>query len=138
MSFTYDETLLTDRDKIRFNLQDTIESKGPRPDDANFSDGEITGLLAIEGTWQRTVAAGFEVLASAWSSKASYGAPTQVNRALSDISRAFREQAKLWRAAYGGVGTAATAGGVAVIRQDAYSDDITSVESAGLGGAEYS
>ena len=57
MAFTYLGTLATDRDKARFYLRDVKEDSGPRPADANFSDAETDGLITVEGSWQRAVAA---------------------------------------------------------------------------------
>jgi hypothetical protein len=54
--FSYNDDLDANRDKVRFWLQDTVKSKGPKPANGNFSDQEINGLITIEETWQRAVA----------------------------------------------------------------------------------
>ena len=105
MAFTYDDSLDIDRDKVRFHLQDTVEDNGPKPDNSNFSDGELDALITIEGTWQRAVAAGFEALASAWAKETSFsvfnGSFTR-----SDAARYYQKLADKWREEYGYAGGA--------------------------------
>lgn len=122
--FTYLGTLSTDRDRVRFYIQDTVEDAGPRPADANFSDSEIDGLITTEGNWQRAVAAGFERLAAEWTRHPTFKADgTQVNR--SDIAAGYRAQAQEWRKKHGTTGGGA--GSRAVTRVDGYSDDADNV-----------
>lgn len=68
MSFSFDDTLATDRDWIRFWIGDTILDFGPRPNSAarNFSNETITAVLSEEGHRVATVAALFEALKSEW------------------------------------------------------------------------
>lgn len=67
MSFTY--SLATDRGKIRLNLGDTVQNKGPRPDKRNFSDDEIDYFVSSESdNVEAATARGFETLASEWTS----------------------------------------------------------------------
>lgn len=107
MAFSYYDTLATDRDKVRFWLQDTEENKGKKPGNENFTDAELDGLLTIEGSWQRAVAGGFELLASAWQSETSFsifnGSYTR-----SDAARGYKELAETWRDKWGD-GESATA-----------------------------
>jgi len=124
MAFTYLGDLSTTRDQVRFYLQDTVENSGPRPSDVNFSDAEIDGLLTLEGSWQKAVAAGFETLASSWRRYPDFKADG-LTLSRSDIADGYAKQALEWRRRYG-YGT--TAGSRAVTRQDGYSDDIDSVE----------
>ncbi len=125
MAVTYLGTLATDRDKVRFYVQDTVEDSGPKPSDANFSDAEIDGLITAEGSWERGVAAGFETLAAAWRRYPTFKADgLSLNR--SDIAKGYDTQAKEWRRKHGGSGGGA--GSRAVTRVDGYSDDITNVE----------
>ena len=129
MAFTYDDSLSADRDKVRRWLNDVTEDSGPLPDDSNFSDNEIAGLIDAEGTWQRAVAAGFEALAMAWARYPSFKADgLSLNR--SDIAKRYQEQAEKWRADYGRTRGVNVAG---IIKLDGYSDDVTSddVEAAG-------
>ena len=125
MAFTYLGTLATDRDKARFYLRDVTEDSGPRPADANFSDAETDGLITVEGSWQRAVAAGFEALAAEWRRHPSFTADgLRLDR--SDIADGFAEQAKEWRKKYGT--SAGGVGYVAVLRVDGYSDDVDNLE----------
>jgi len=119
MTVTYLGTLATSRDKVRFYLGDKIENAGPLPNDANFSDAEIDGLITAEGSWQKAVAAGFETLAARWRRYPDFKADG-LSLSRSDIADGFLEQAKNWRRTYGrGTG----AGSRAMTRVDAYSDD---------------
>ncbi len=136
MAFTYLGTLTTDRDNVRFHLGDTAENAGPRPADANFTDAEIDGLIAAEGSWQRAVAAGFERLAAEWTRYPSFKADgLSLNR--SDIAKGYREQARAWRGDFPRPVPVYVAG---QITKDAYSDDVTSddVDTSGdYSGAEF-
>jgi hypothetical protein len=122
MAFTYDDSLSTDRDKVRRWLGDVTENSGPLPDDSNFSDNEIAGLIDAEGTWQRAVAAGFEALASAWRRYPSFKADG-LSLSRSDIADGYAEQAVEWREKYGRTKGVNVAG---IIKLDGYSDDVTS------------
>jgi hypothetical protein len=127
MSFTYTDTLAASRDKVRFYLQDTTYNGGPKPADANFSDEELDGLISVEGTWQRAVAAGFEALAAAWRRYPNFSADgLQVSR--SDIAKGYDAQAADWRTRYGAATGASRAGSRAVTRVDGYSNDVDSHE----------
>ena len=121
MAVTYTDTLLTDRDKVRFHLGDVTENAGPRPSDGNFSDAEIAGLITAEGSWQRAVAAGLERLAVEWTRNPTFKADgLTLNR--SDIAKGYREAAEIWRTQFGRTIPAYVAGQINV---DNYSDDIT-------------
>ena len=122
MAFTYDATLASDRGRVRFYLQDTLASDGPKPADVNFLDSEIDGLIAAEGSWQRAVAAGLEVLAAAWRKYPSYKSD-DLSMSSSDIADGYAEDAKVWRDNFGSAGSASTAGSRAVTRVDGYSND---------------
>lgn len=49
MSFSYDKNLSTDKDILRFKLQDNDEET------AFFEDEELEGLITIYGGWKRAV-----------------------------------------------------------------------------------
>ena len=122
MAFTYSDTLATNRDRVRFHLGDTARDAGPRPGDANFTDDEIAGMITSEGTWQRAVAAGLEVLAREWTRYPTFKADgLSLNR--SDIAKGYRDEAREWRKQYG---RSAPMRVVAQITKDAYSDDVAS------------
>lgn len=125
MAFTYVGDLSTDIDKIRFYTGDVTQGSGPRPSDGNFSDEELTGIISLEGSWQRSIAACFERLAAEWTRHPSFKADgLNLNR--SDIAKGYREDARGWRRKYGGTGGGA--GTRATTRVDGYSDDVTSHE----------
>jgi len=133
MSFTYSDDLLLERDRIRFAVGDTTEEAGPKPEDANYTDEELAGLLAIEGTWQRTAAAVFENLAGLWSRHVTFSA-AGMSANQSDIAAQYRLSATEWRQQWGG---SSTFGSVAPIRADGYSDDIDSTTTDSDLLAEY-
>jgi hypothetical protein len=127
---TYDDALSTDKDKVRFYIQDTTAGAGPKPADGNFSDDEIAGLVTAEGSWQRAVAGAFEALEAAWRRYPTFSTDgLSLNR--TDIANGYATKAAAWRKAYGNVGSTATtstrAGSHAVTRRDAYSSDIDNV-----------
>ncbi len=103
MTFTYNEDLSTDLDVIRFRVSDTTSGSGLKPDGSNFTDEEISGLLTIEGSPERTIAAIYENLATAW---ANY-VDTQIgarSEKLSQKATRYASLAKQWRDDYGSVG----------------------------------
>jgi hypothetical protein len=129
---TYDATLPADLDKVRFYLQDTVSGSGPKPADGNFTDGEITGLITVEGSWQRAVAAGFETLAAAWRRYPSFTADgLQLDR--NKIADGYAAQATVWRKAHGDSVTArggsGGAGSRSVTKIDGYSSTVTNTET---------
>lgn len=124
MAFSYDDTLSSDSDKVRFNLQDKTENSGPLPGDANFSDAEVAGLLNIEDTWQQATAAGFEALAAAWANYADLSVGPR-RESLSQIAKRYAEQAKTWRTQYGYTQRVGVSS-VGIIKKDGYSDDVPS------------
>ena len=126
MAFTYLGDLSTNREKVRFYINDRTVDSGPRPSSANFSDAEIDGLITAEGgSWQRAVAAAFDVLAGEWAVyvDTSIGPRKQ---SLSQTAAAFEKKAVRWRREHG-LG-ATRAGSRAVTRVDGYSDDVASDE----------
>lgn len=100
MTFSYDDTIATNRDKVRFWLSDTVEDAGPLPESKNFSDAEIDGLLTEEGSWQRAVAGALERLAIEWFQHPSYSADN-FNISNSHVGRNYATMAQEWRARYG-------------------------------------
>lgn len=126
MTFTYLGTLATDLDTIRFEIQDTVENSGIKPNGGNFTDEEINGVLAGEGNVNRTVANLYERLATAWSIKAN----TQVGARREDLGKIadnFRKLGQDYRNRYGyGSVTIATGFGT---RVDGYSQTIDSGEA---------
>ena len=128
MSFTYIGDLSTDLDEIRFKVNDTSENSGPKPLGANFTDEEINGLLTIEGSNDRTVAAIYENLAVVWASKVDTEVGARRESA-SQASKQYKALAKQQRDDYGfGSAQAVLTTGFAT-RKDGYSDDIDSSEA---------
>jgi len=125
VSFTYNGTLTTDMDKVRFHIGDTTNAAGPKPADVNFTDAELTGLVTLEGTWQRATAAAFENLAALWARHPSFNADG-MSSSQSDIAAQYRASAKEWRDRFGTAGTT-SCGSSAVTRSDGYSDDLDNV-----------
>lgn len=122
MAFTYSDDLSTDRDKVRFHLQDTTDGSGPKPGDGNFTDNEIDGLIEVAGSWQRAVAAGLRALASAWRRYPDFKADG-LKLSRSDIAEGYDEAAGAWEKRFGIPAPVAVAG---VVKVDGYSDDIAS------------
>jgi hypothetical protein len=125
MAVTYDPDLPTNRDKVRFYIQDTTSGSGPLPSGANFSDQEIDGVISIEGSWERAVAGLCETLAMRYARLVeTWVGPRK--ETLSDISKAFEARAKALRKMHGYAGGGAYSLGVT--RVDGYSDDVPSDE----------
>jgi hypothetical protein len=124
--FRYHDGLNTDRDKIRFHIQDTVEDSGPKPDGANFTDNELAGLLTIEGTWQKTVAACYEVLEAAWADYADISVGSR-RESFSQIADRYARKAAKWRSDFGSTATT-RAGTRHPTRIDGYSNDVASDE----------
>lgn len=103
MSFTYSPTMSSDRDKVRFHVHDTARGHGPFPDDRNFDNAEIDGLISVEGVWQRAVAAAFEALAAAWRKYPNLESD-QFGLSRSHIARGYADDAKVWRDKWGYAG----------------------------------
>lgn len=126
MAFTYSGTLATDLDYIRFKIQDTVSGDGPKPNGGNFTDEEIAGLLTVEGTANRTIAALYETLATVWADYVDSRMDVRDEK-LSQKSARYAAFAKQWRDDYGkatsGIRTSF------VTRVDGYSDDIAGDET---------
>ena len=125
MTVTYNGSLSTDKDKVRFYIGDKVVDAGPRPGDGNFTDSEIAGLITAEGSWERAIAAGFETLASEWIRYPSFQADNfAISR--SHIAKNYQAQAEYWRKRYGPASLSdvfGSPGSNAITRVDAYSDD---------------
>lgn len=120
-AFSYIGDLSTALDKVRFHLNDTDPAGGPLPQDKNFSDTELDGLISAEGSWQRAVAAGFEMLAGAWARYPDVD-DGAISLRRSNISRTYAEQAAMWRRRYGQ--PTGAFGTMTPTRVDGYSDDV--------------
>lgn len=123
MTFTYAGTLASDREKVRFYVQDTVSGSGPKPNGTNFTDEELDGLITNEGSWQRAVAGCYEALAAIWANRYDFTTEGQ-SFARSKVSERYAKSAKEWRDEYGS--SAGSAASDTVTRVDAFSDDIES------------
>lgn len=124
MTFTYTETLLTDRDKIRFAIRDVVSGSGPRPNNGNFSDAELAGLVSSEGNWQKAAAACFEALAAEYATLVDI-TTGPVRESLSQSAERYEKLAQTWRERHGSTGRA---GVRQPTRIDGYSSTIASDE----------
>lgn len=111
MTFTYLGTLATDLDFIRFKIGDTVSGSGVKPNGGNFTDEEIAGLLVIEGTKERTVAALYETLANVWGRYVDTRIGPRDEK-LSQIPASYRALAKQLRTEYGYGVSNVTAGSI--------------------------
>jgi Fe-S-cluster formation regulator IscX/YfhJ len=127
MTFTYLGNLSTDLDTIRFRVQDTVENAGVKPNSANFTDEEINGLFAFEGDVNRTVAALYEALATAWANFIDTKVGSRDEK-LSQVADRYGKLAAEARDAYGHGGASIIVSDF-VTRVDGYSDDVNSAES---------
>jgi len=125
MAFTYLGTLATNRDKVRFYLDDVTENSGPQPAGGNFTDEELDGLITAEGSWQKAVAAGYETLAGMWGQYVDISVGPR-RQSLSQTAARYEKLAQTWRRRSG---SQARAGSRAVTRVDGYSDDVASDET---------
>ncbi len=118
-----------ERDRLRLYLDDTVEDKGPFPDDRNFSDEELDDIIDYEGNLCRAQAHCLEVLASAWTRHPTFqGDGISISR--SHIGRNYSQQAEALRKKCG-YADGATMGYSPIIRVDGYSDDVDSHEVDG-------
>lgn len=127
MAFTYSEDLSNDRDKVRFNIGDTVEDAGVRPKRKNFSDAEIDAVINLEGSWQLAVANCLESLATAWAANPSYSASAashSESRQQGNLAGEFRRRAVDWRNRYGDKATTRRYAGTAkTLRSDSFTSD---------------
>lgn len=101
MAFTYD--LTTNRGKVRFNIGDTVENSGPRPDKRNFSDAEIDYLIDTETDGNTAASAlAFEILASEWAAYALTEREGEVSFDAKEVSDQYLDIANEWRNKPGG------------------------------------
>ena len=96
MTFTND--LTADRGVVRFNIGDTVENAGPRPDKRNFSDAEIDYLIATETAGNTAATAlGFETLAGEWGSYTLSERGGEGSFDAKEVSDQFFSLANYWR-----------------------------------------
>ena len=126
MTFTYLGTLATDLDKVRLYCGDSSNAPdaGIKPGGYNFQDAEINGLVTAEGSWQRAVAAVFEILAALFAQEVDEK-NDKISMMYSQKAARYQAMAKQWRDKYGtATGFAGTVTTSALTRIDGFSDDI--------------
>ncbi len=124
--YTYEDSLTTDKDKVRLYIADKVEDAGPRPEKANYSDDEINAVITAEGNWGRAVAAFFEILAAEWGQYVDMAVGPRREQ-LSQVANRYHLLSKDWRKRHGtGVGTGARAAFPTPV--DGYSQDIATDE----------
>lgn len=126
MTFTaYDDDFGADRDKVRFNIGDTQQNAGPRPDKRNFSDEEIAFALDEEDDRINGASAFlFEILASEWASYRLSERKGETQFDAKELADYYATLAAFWRKKPGGASEAELSGGlITITRTDAYTDD---------------
>lgn len=123
MAFTYVDTLLTDRDNVRFQIGDVVENDGPRPGGRNFSNEEVAATVTSEGTAGKASAGLCEVLAREWAGNAGTSWVGEIKQEYSDRSKFFSDLAADLRLQHGG-GRSAASTQIATTRVDGFSNDI--------------
>lgn len=109
MAFTYIGDLSTDLDVIRFEIGDTIEDAGIKPNNANYSDEEINGILAIEETAGRAIARLYGNIALLYAPYVDSKIGPRDEK-LSQRGKAYAALAKQWREDYPPLGVSMTSG----------------------------
>lgn len=125
--FSYETgTAATERDYIRFAIDDVKEGSGPKPESENFTDEELDMMLGVEGTWQRAVAACYEALHAAWATHVSWQGDG-LSVSMSHAAMRWNKLAEYQRKRFGGA-TGATGRSRTFIKVDGYSQDIAATE----------
>ncbi len=127
MAFTYLGDLSTDLDKVRFYTGDSSNAPGVgiKPGGVNFLDSELSGLITVEGKWQRAVAAVYEALAALFAQEVDERAEN-TSMSYSQKAKQYAALAKEWRDKHGHSTSAVTT--YSMTRVDGYSDDVPSDE----------
>lgn len=123
MTFTYSDALATDRDRIRLRTKDSQVNEGPRPDNRNFSDEEITFILTEETTVAAAIAHTFEILTAEWTPFSLSEKDKDASFNAKKLADDYRELALEWRSKPGGSADALLSGSlITLTRTDEYSD----------------
>lgn len=104
MTVSYTPGGLTDLDRIRFAINDTVSGQGPKPDGGNFTDAEI-GLLVADAvadgkTWRVVVGKLLRYLANQYAIAARSESIGSVSQNLSGTAAELRRQAADWESQY--------------------------------------
>ena len=130
MAISYDLTVTSGSvvaiSALRFEIGDTVDGDGPKPDGTNFTDVEISYMYAQEGNSAVAGAArACEVLARSWARMANEQAGP-LSKDYSSVAAAWDKQALRLREQSGGGQPVAFRVGVS--RQDGYAYRAGSVE----------
>lgn len=125
MAFSYSPDLDDDISKVRFNIGDSVENAGPRPntDVTNFSNEEIQAVLNENSTHAgKATAVLFDTLSAEWTRFAISYTMGPRKEELYRISSRYEAMSREW-ANKSGMAHMAFSGGVK--RRDAESGSIT-------------
>ena len=124
MAFNYTEGSTADRDRLRLEIGDTDANR------ARFSDAELDDILVQESTVLSSAARAFEILANRTAGDFDFTADgTSFKKG--SVSDRYMKLAKRLRARAKGTTT------VMPLRQDAYSDSVSSEEATVSGRVSF-
>ena len=124
MAFNYTEGSTADRDRLRLEIGDTDANR------ARFSDAELDDILVQESTVLSSAARAFEILANRTAGDFDFTADgTSFKKG--SVSDRYMKLAKRLRARAKGTTT------VMPLRQDAYSDNVSSEEATVSGRVSF-
>lgn len=121
MTFLYDNTLITDLGRLRFEIGDIVSGAGVLPDSTNIPDETLNAILAQEGSVGLAAARICESMARHWARMAegvTVGARSETNKQ----AAAWRQMGLDLREQYGGGGTQAGLFSVGMKREDGYAE----------------
>jgi hypothetical protein len=124
MAATYDSTLSTDKDKVRFYIQDTDTAN------AQMQDEEITAMISLHGSYKEAAIVCCETLAMGYAGQDD--SRKIGNMTLSNFfakSKRYLELAKILKARFSNVITP-YAGGISVSGKETYAEDSDIVQPA--------
>jgi hypothetical protein len=116
MSFSYDTSLATSKDRVRFAIGDTDK------DDPQFSNEEITALLTIYGSVTVTASAAARALSAKYSREADKWVG-DLKILASQKARAYKDLAESLESAATSATGVPSAGGISVAQKQAYEAD---------------
>jgi hypothetical protein len=129
VTFTYRGDLSTDLDKVRFYIGDTSDTAtggtGVKPDGSNYTDEEINGVIATEGSYQAAVSSMAYTLAFAFASKSNLRVELY-SESFSDIADRYQKLGDEWQEKADKQVSGLSVSNIT--RVDGYSDDIASDE----------
>lgn len=123
MTFTFNPSPSSDRDKLRVIIGDITLEDGPAPNRANLADDLLDYFLDSGGSIAGAAAEAFDHLASLWVTRPIFG-PGELSTVHTNVAAQFRKLADEWRQRAGGTGDlSATAGVSSFTKSDGYAED---------------